>query len=123
MIASFMCGEMSRDGMMIRPWLASVARYVPWTSVSSEFCAFLNSSRFSSSGRSEATAIIIPKAVETSARIDRPKQDQRKAQPLEPRATERWVREDQDVRAFGVAHAARVERPLPVRSAHPGTVG
>ncbi len=46
-------------------------------------------------------------------------QDQRKAQPLEPRATERWVREDQDVRAFGVAHAAIVERPLPVRSAHP----
>ncbi len=43
-------------------------------------------------------------------------QDEREAQPLEPRTTERWVRQDQDVRAFGVAHPARWERPRPVRA-------
>jgi hypothetical protein len=67
-----MVSAMSSASTMIRPWSASVARCLPCTSVRIEFCAELNSSRFSSSGRSEATAIIIPKTVETSASSDRP---------------------------------------------------
>ena len=53
---------------MIRPWLeVSVVRRVPRMSVSTEFLRLATCGSCSSAGRSEATAIIIPKTVETTA--------------------------------------------------------
>src|SRR4051794_33685398 len=53
---------------MIRPWLeVSVEIRLPRTSSSTEFLRLATCGSCSSSGRSEATAIIIPKTVETTA--------------------------------------------------------
>src|ERR1044071_2544758 len=53
---------------MIRPWLeVSVVRRLPWTSVRIEFLRLATCGSCSSDGRSEATAIIIPKIVEITA--------------------------------------------------------
>ena len=68
MTALRMTGEMSSKPTRMREWLFVRTPSVrPCTSVSTEFRASWYSLRFSRSGRSEATAIIIPKAVETSA--------------------------------------------------------
>jgi hypothetical protein len=49
-------------------------------------------------------------------------QDQRQPQALQPRTTERWVREDRDVGTFGVAHADTGAGPRPAAFCPRGTV-
>src|SRR5919198_1500238 len=68
MIALRMYGEMSPKRTSTRLWLlVRTPRLWPCASRSTEFFAARYSLRFSRSGRSDATAIIIPKTVETIA--------------------------------------------------------
>ena len=72
--ASFMTGAISSEATRMRPSLfVRVARRVPLRSTTIEFSARSYCARFSSFGRSWATAIMIPKIQETRASTPRPR--------------------------------------------------
>ena len=57
----------------------------PWSSYRYEFAACLYCARFSSWGRSEATAISIPKTVEMTASVAESEDDRQQPQLAQPR--------------------------------------